>query len=122
MAKDTTTTPEPRPAQHVRNVALVGHAGAGKTTLAEALLVATGALPRAGRVEDGTTCLDNEEVEVRQQRSVSLGGATAEHAGTRVTLLDPPGSPDFVGELRAGLRAADATLFVVSAINGVDAG
>ncbi|MBB3084324.1 elongation factor G [Geodermatophilus sabuli] len=103
-------------------MALVGHAGAGKTTLAEALLVATGALPRAGRVEDGTTCLDNEEVEVRQQRSVSLGVATVEHADHRITLLDTPGSPDFVGELRAGLRAADAALFVVSAVGGVDAG
>jgi elongation factor G len=122
MPKETTTGPEPRPAAMVRNVALVGHAGAGKTTLAEALLVATGALPRAGRVEDGTTCLDNEEVETRQQRSVSLGVATVEHAGHRITLLDTPGSPDFVGELRAGLRAADAALFVVSAVNGVDAG
>jgi elongation factor G len=122
MAKDTPAAPEPRPAEKVRNVALVGRAGAGKTTLAEALLVATGALPRAGRVEDGTTCLDHEEVEVRQQRSVSLGVATVEHAGHRITLLDTPGSPDFVGELRAGLRAADAALFVVSAVNGVDAG
>ena len=121
MAKDTGTAPAPRSAGDVRNVALVGHAGAGKTTLAEALLVATGALPRAGRVEDGTTCLDTEEVEVRQQRSVSLGVATVEHAGRRITLLDTPGSPDFVGELRAGLRAADAALFVVSAVNGVDA-
>src|SRR3954451_7578050 len=121
MAKDTTTSPAPRPAAKVRNVALVGHAGAGKTTLAEALLVATGALPRAGRVEEGTTCLDNEEVEIRQQRSVSLGVATVEHSGHRITLLDTPGSPDFVGELRAGLRAADAALFVVSAVNGVDA-
>src|SRR5215212_4776756 len=121
MAKDTGTAPAPRPADKVRNVALVGHAGAGKTTLAEALLVATGALPRMGRVEDGTTCLDTEEVEVRQQRSVSLGVATVEHAGHRLTLLDTPGSPDFVGELRAGLRAADAALFVVSAVNGVDA-
>jgi elongation factor G len=121
VAKDTGPAPAPRPADKVRNVALVGHAGAGKTTLAEALLVATGALPRAGRVEDGTTCLDTEEVEVRQQRSVSLGVATVEHAGHRVTLLDTPGSPDFVGEVRAGLRAADAALFVVSAVNGVDA-
>src|SRR5688572_1593459 len=121
MAKDTATAPAPRSAEKVRNVALVGHAGAGKTTLAEALLVATGALPRAGRVEDGTTCLDTEEVEVRQQRSVSLGVATVEHAGHRLTLLDTPGSRDFVGELRAGLRAADAALFVVSAVNGVDA-
>lgn len=121
MAKDTGTAPAPRPAARVRNVALVGHAGAGKTTLAEALLVAAGALPRAGRVEDGTTALDTEEVEVRQQRSVSLGVATFEHADHRITLLDTPGSPDFVGELRAGLRAADAALFVVSAVNGVDA-
>jgi elongation factor G len=121
MAKDTTAAPGPRAADKVRNVALVGHAGAGKTTLAEALLVAVGALPRLGRVEDGTTCLDTEEVEIRQQRSVSLGVATVEHAGHRLTLLDTPGSPDFVGELRAGLRAADAALFVVSAVNGVDA-
>src|SRR3954470_3014986 len=121
MAKETGTAPAPRSAAQVRNVALVGHAGSGKTTLAEALLVATGALPRAGRIEDGTTCLDTEEVEIRQQRSVSLGVATVEHAGHRLTLLDTPGSPDFVGELRAGLRAADAALFVVSAVNGVDA-
>lgn len=120
-AKETTTAPAPRPAAQVRNVALVGHAGAGKTTLAEALLVATGALPRMGRVEEGTTCLDTEDVEIRQQRSVSLGVATVEHAGHRITLLDTPGSPDFVGELRAGLRAADSALFVVSAVNGVDA-
>jgi len=121
MPKDTSTAPAPRPAGKVRNVALVGHAGSGKTTLAEALLVATGALQRAGRVEDGTTALDTEDVEVRQQRSVSLGVATVEHDGHRITLLDTPGSPDFVGELRAGLRAADAALFVVSAVNGVDA-
>src|SRR5919202_628182 len=122
MAKDTAAAPAPRSADKVRNVALVGHAGAGKTTLAEALLVAAGALPRLGRVEDGTTCLDTEEVEIRQQRSVSLGVASIEHADHRITLLATPGSPDFVGELRAGLRAADAALFVVSAVSGVDAG
>ncbi|TFV46219.1 elongation factor G-like protein EF-G2 [Blastococcus sp. TF02A-35] len=121
MARDTAAAPAPRPAGKVRNVALVGHSGAGKTTLAEALLAATGAVGRAGRVEDGTTCLDTEDVEVRQQRSVSLGVATVEHAGHRITLLDTPGSPDFVGELRAGLRAADSALFVVSAVNGMDA-
>ncbi len=121
MAKETVAAPAPRAAGLVRNVALVGHTGAGKTTLAEALLVATGALSRAGRVEDGTTCLDTEDVEIRQRRSVSLGVATVEHAGHRITLLDTPGAPDFVGELRAGLRAADAALFVVSAVNGVDA-
>ncbi|MCZ2851008.1 elongation factor G-like protein EF-G2 [Modestobacter sp. VKM Ac-2978] len=114
--------PAPRPPEQVRNVALVGRAGAGKTTLAEALLAAAGALPRAGRVEEGTTCLDTEEVEVRLQHSVSLAAATVEHAGHRVTLVDTPGAPDFVGELRAALRAADAALVVVSAVAGVDAG
>ncbi|HYH27061.1 MAG TPA: elongation factor G-like protein EF-G2 [Blastococcus sp.] len=121
MARDVPPAPAPRAAGKVRNVVLVGHSGAGKTTLAEALLAATGALPRAGRVEDGTTCLDSEEIEVRQQRSVSLGVAAVEHAGHRITLLDTPGSPDFVGELRAGLRAADSALFVVSAVSGMDA-
>ena len=119
--KDHAGAPAPRPAERVRNVALVGRTGAGKTTLAEALVAASGALPRAGRVEDGTTCLDTEEVEVRQQHSVSLAAATVEHAGHRLTLLDTPGAPDFVGEVRAALRAADAALFVVSAVAGVDA-
>jgi elongation factor G len=113
--------PEPRTAEMVRNVVLVGHAGAGKTTLVEALLARTGTIPRAGRVEDGTTVCDNDEVEVRQQRSVSLALAPIEHNGVKVNLLDTPGYADFVGELRAGLRAADAALFVVSAVDGVDA-
>jgi elongation factor G len=113
--------PEPRTAERVRNVVLVGHAGAGKTTLVEALLARTGTIPRAGRVEDGTTVTDNDEVEVRQQRSVALALAPIEHNGIKVNLLDTPGYADFVGELRAGLRAADAALFVVSAVAGVDA-
>ena len=123
MAKTSTApaAPVPRPAGQVRNVAVVGHAGAGKTTLIEALLVRTGTIARAGRVEDGTTTCDSEPVEARQQRSVSLALAPLEHDGVKVNLLDTPGSPDFVGELRAGLRAADAALFVVSAVAGVDA-
>jgi len=104
----------------VRNVVLVGHSGAGKTTLAESLLVATGTINRAGRVEDGTTVTDFDEAELRQQRSVSLALAPFEHAGVKVNLLDTPGYADFVGDLRAGLRAADAALFVVSAVDGVD--
>src|SRR5881394_3663690 len=104
----------------VRNVALVGHSGAGKTTLVEALLVRTGAIQRAGRVEDGTTVSDFDEVEVRQQRSVNLTLAPVMHGNVKVNLLDTPGYADFTGDLRAGLRAADAALFTVSAVDGVD--
>ena len=104
----------------VRNVVLVGHSGSGKTTLVEALLAATGTISRAGRVEEGTTVSDFDEAEHRQQRSVSLALGPLVHAGVKVNLLDTPGYADFVGDLRAGLRAADAALFVVSAVDGVD--
>jgi elongation factor G len=105
----------------VRNVVFVGHSGSGKTTLVEALLAATGTVGRAGSVTDGTTVSDYDPAAVRQQRSVSLACAPVLHEGVKVNLLDTPGYADFVGELRAGLRAADATLFVVSAVDGVDA-
>jgi elongation factor G len=104
----------------IRNVLLVGHTGAGKTTLAEALLVATGVLPRAGTVEAGTTASDTDDAEIRQQRSVSLAVLPFEHAGVKVNLLDSPGYADYVGELRAGLRAADCALFVVSVSDPID--
>ncbi|MFG1799759.1 elongation factor G-like protein EF-G2 [Micromonospora carbonacea] len=105
----------------VRNVVLVGHSGAGKTTLVEALLAATGTIGRAGSVAEGTTVCDHDPAAVRQQRSVSLACAPLVHQGVKINLLDTPGYADFVGELRAGLRAADAALFVVSAVDGMDA-
>ncbi|MEV7992685.1 elongation factor G-like protein EF-G2 [Streptomyces sp. NPDC086077] len=104
----------------VRNVVLVGHCGAGKTTLVEALALTAGAVNRAGRVEDGGTVSDYDEIEHRQQRSVQLSLVPVEWDGIKINLLDTPGYADFVGELRAGLRAADAALFVVSASDGVD--
>ena len=114
------TAPTADQPSKIRNVVLVGHSGAGKTTLVEALLVATGTIPRAGRVEDGTTTTDFEDAEVRHQRSVSLALAPVEHDGVKINLLDAPGYADFVGDLRAGLRAADAALFVMSAVDGID--
>ncbi|WP_030251699.1 elongation factor G-like protein EF-G2 [Streptomyces violens] len=104
----------------VRNVVLVGHSGSGKTTLVEALALASGAVNRAGRVEDGGCLSDYDEIEHRQQRSVQLSLVPVEWDGIKINLLDTPGYADFVGELRAGLRAADAALFVVSAADGVD--
>ncbi|MER5200709.1 elongation factor G-like protein EF-G2 [Streptomyces sp. NPDC002740] len=104
----------------VRNVVLVGHCGSGKTTLVEALALTAGAVNRAGRVEDGGTVSDYDEIEHRQQRSVQLSLVPVEWDGIKVNVLDTPGYADFVGELRAGLRAADAALFVVSAADGVD--
>ena len=104
----------------VRNVVLVGHSGAGKTTLVEALLAATGTIGRAGSVTEGTTVSDHDPAAVRQQRSVSLTAASFMHQDVKINLLDTPGYADFVGEVRAGLRAADGALFVVSAVDGVD--
>src|SRR5271168_4630306 len=104
----------------VRNVVLVGPSGGGKTTLVEALLVASGVLSRPGCIADGTTVCDHDEAEIRQQRSVSLALASLLHDGVKVNLVDTPGYADFVGELRAGLRAADCALFVIAANEDVD--
>ena len=108
------------PTDHIRNVLVVGHGGAGKTSLVEALLYATGATSRVGRVEDGSTVTDFEPEEVRKHISVSLAVAPVESRGCKINLLDAPGYADFVGEVRAALPAVDAVLFVVSAVDGVE--
>jgi len=105
----------------IRNVVLVGPSGSGKTTLVEALLLHAGVLTRAGTVLDGTTVCDHEPAEVEQQRSVGLALASLQHGPVKINLLDTPGYADFVGELRAGLRAADCALFVMAANDVVDA-
>jgi elongation factor G len=107
---------------HLRNVVLAGHAGAGKTTLGEHLLLAAGAIPRLGRVDDGTASLDFEPEEQKRKLSLSLAVATLETAGHRVTLVDTPGYADFVGEVVEGFAAVDGALIAVDASGGVEAG
>jgi elongation factor G len=104
----------------IRNVALVGHGGAGKTTLAEALLFVAGAINRMGRVEDGNTVCDFDPEEQKRTISVSLALAPFEWEGHKVNVLDAPGYADFVGDVAAALRVADLAVFVVSAVEGVE--
>lgn len=104
----------------VRNIVLVGPSGSGKTTLTEALLAASGVISRAGTVTEGTTVCDHDPAAQRQQRSVGLSVAPLTHGDVKINLIDTPGYADFVGEVRAGLRAADGALFVVCAAEGVD--
>ncbi len=106
--------------EEVRNVALVGHGGSGKTTLAEALLFVSGATTRRGTVEQGTTVLDFEPEEIDRGISLGLGAATFYWNDHRVNLIDTPGSSDFSGDARAALRAVDLALFVVSGVDGVE--
>ena len=107
---------------HLRSVVLAGHAGGGKTTLAEQLLFRAGAIPRLGRVDDSTAHLDYEPEEQKRKESLSLAVATFEHDGTRITLVDTPGYPDFLAEVIEGFAASDGALFVVDATGGVEAG
>lgn len=104
----------------IRNIVLVGPSHSGKTSLVERLAFATGAISRLGVIEDGTTVSDNDDIERRQGRSVYLSHIALDYAGYRINLLDAPGYADYVGEVRAGLRAADAALFVVSGTDPID--
>ena len=107
-------------AKDIRNVLLVGHGGAGKTTLLEAMLFTSGAITRMGTIEDGNTVSDHDPDEQRKGISVSLSMAPVEWNGVKINVLDAPGYADFIGDLRSGVRAADAVILVVSAVDGVE--
>jgi elongation factor G len=104
----------------IRNVALVGHRGSGKTSLAEAILFESGVVNRLGRVEDGSTVCDFEDDE--HDRGMSIGAAVTsfEHDGRKVNMIDTPGEPSFVAEALAALRVVDAAVFVVNGVMGVE--
>jgi elongation factor G len=108
------------PPAKIRNVALVGHGGAGKTTLTEALLHRAGAIGRTGRVEDGSTVTDFEPEEQKRNLSVGVALAPFEWEDHKINILDCPGYADFAPEAMAALRVADLAVFVVSAVEGVE--
>jgi len=110
------------PSEKIRNVALVGHSGAGKTTLAEAILFRAGALSRLGKVEDGSTVTDFDPEEHERGHSVSLALAPIEWNGHKINIIDTPGYADFVADVYAALHVADLAVFVVSAVDGVEVG
>jgi elongation factor G len=106
----------------IRNVALVSHAGAGKTSLGEAMLFVSGAVTRMGKVEDGTTVSDFEDEEIRRTLSLSTAVLPVETHDCKVNVLDTPGYTDFVGEVISALRVADTALVLVDAVAGVEVG
>jgi elongation factor G len=105
-------------ADQIRNVALVGHSGAGKTQLASALLFDGGAVNRLGLVDDGTTVTDYDEEEIARKHTLSASTAFAEWKKTKVNLIDTPGMANFFSDSRNALRVVEAALVVVDAVSG----
>lgn len=110
------------PTERVRNVALMGHSGSGKTSLTEAMLFDTGAITRMGRVEDGNTVSDFDPEEKRRHISINLTTIPVEWEGYKLNVIDTPGYLDFQGDVFSASLAADAVLLVVDAVSGVEVG
>ena len=110
------------PADRIRNIVLLGHGGAGKTSLTEALLFDTKVISRLGKVEDGNTVSDHDPDEIKRKISVSVAVAPLEWRDTKINIIDTPGYADFVGEALSALRVADAAIIVMDASAGVEVG
>src|SRR5690349_9549463 len=108
------------PSPAIRNVAIVGHGGVGKTTLVDALAYVSGASRRHGSVKDGSTLTDTSPDEVERHHTINLGLAIATWQDTKVNLLDTPGFLDFYGEVASALSVADGAVVVVSGTGGVE--
>lgn len=108
--------------EKLRNVCLMSHGGAGKTTLAEAMLFNTGVLDRFGKVADGTTTTDYDPEEIKRKISISAAIAPCEWKDCKINVIDTPGYFDFVGEVKQGIRVAEGSLILISAKSGVAVG
>lgn len=108
--------------EHIRNLALVAHQGAGKTTLAEAILFKTGAIARMGSVDDGTSNLDYHLSEIEHKTSIFTAIGSCEHEQTKFNLVDTPGFEDFRGEAIAAMAVVESAMLVVRADGGVEVG
>ena len=108
--------------EHIRNVAVVGHGGSGKTTLVETLLHLVGATTRLGKVDDATSILDTDPEEQKRRITINMALAAVTHDGTKINLIDTPGFADFAGDQYAALRVADAAIVVIDASAGIQVG
>ncbi len=108
--------------ESIRNVALISHGGAGKTSLAEAMLYSSGAINRLGKIESGNTTTDYDPDEIRKQVTINVGLAPLEWKGVKINVLDTPGYFDFIGDVLGALKVADCAILVVCAVSGVEVG
>ncbi len=106
----------------IRNIALMGHSGSGKTILAEAMIHATGATNRMGRVEDGSTISDWDDEEIKRSQSINTSLIPCEWSGHKINVLDTPGFPDFIGDVISALRVSEAGVVVLDAVSGIEVG
>jgi elongation factor G len=109
-------------AEAIRNVAVVGHGGCGKTSLTEALLFTAGGVDRLGKVEEGTTCSDYDPDEVKRKISINATLAPCEWSGRKINFIDTPGYADFVGDVKSSVKVSEAALIVVCAVSGIAVG
>ena len=109
-------------AEQIRNIGLFSHGGAGKTSLAEAMLFQSGTITRLGKVEEGSTTADYDPDEIKRRISVSTSMAPCEWQGHKLNVLDTPGYADFIGEVVEGMRVVDGALILIDAVSGLEVG
>lgn len=108
--------------ENIRNLALLSHCGAGKTSVSEAMLFTAGAITRLGKVDDGTTTSDYDPTEVKHKISLNLSILPCQWSGSKINLLDTPGYSDFAGEVKAAIRVSEEAVIMVCAASGVEVG